>query len=395
MSVRELKKDIYSVGAIDWNRMIFDELIHLPEGTSYNSYLVTGSERTALIDTVYPPRKEELIDNLRKSGVKKIDYIISNHAEQDHSGAIPDILKLFPESRVVTNAKCKGMLVDLLMISGDKFITINDGDTLSLGNKTLEFIFAPWVHWPETMFTYLKEDKVLFTCDFLGSHLATSDLFATDETKVRILAKRYYAEIMMPFRPSIKKHLERIKSLDVKMIGPSHGPVYDNPAFILDAQQEWVADEVNNLVVIPYVSMYGSTEKMVHCLVDALIERGIKVKIFNMTNADVGDLAMSLVDAATVVFASPTVLSGPHPGVVYAAFLTSALRPKFRYASMIGSYSWGGKMVEVIKGLLGNLNAEFIAPVTVKGLPREGDCQSINKLADTIKEKHMAIGAKD
>ncbi|MCX5719792.1 MAG: FprA family A-type flavoprotein, partial [Nitrospirae bacterium] len=235
MAVREIKTDIYSVGAIDWDRRLFDELIPLPDGTSYNSYVIKGSEKIALIDTVDPTKEYELISNLEKLDIKSIDYVISHHAEQDHSGTIPKILELFPNAKVLTNPKCKDMLIDLLFIPEDKFIPINDMETVSLGNKTLEFIFAPWVHWPETMFTYVKEDKILFTCDFLGSHLATSNVFAPDEPKVYESAKRYFAEIMMPFRTSIKKHLERIKGLQIELVAPSHGPIYLNPDFIINA----------------------------------------------------------------------------------------------------------------------------------------------------------------
>ncbi len=178
---RQLKPNIYSVGAVDWDRRLFDELIPLPDGTSYNAYLVRGGERTALIDTVDPTMTEVLTKNLHQLEGKDVDYVIVNHAEQDHSGSLPKILDIYPPAKVVCTLKCKGILMDLLLIPGDKFITVEDGETLSLGEKTLEFIHAPWVHWPETMLTYLREDKVLFTCDFLGSHLATSDLFVTDE----------------------------------------------------------------------------------------------------------------------------------------------------------------------------------------------------------------------
>lgn len=388
MAIRELKTDIYSVGAIDWDRRLFDELIPLPDGTSYNSYLIKGSEKTALIDTVDPTKGYELIGNLKKLDVKNIDYVISNHAEQDHSGSIPKILELYPDATVVTNPKCKDFLKDLLLIPEDKFIAVNDGDTLSLGNKTLEFILAPWVHWPETMFTYLKEDKILFTCDFLGSHLATTDLFVADEAKVYESAKRYYAEIMMPFRTSIKKHLERIKGMEVEIAATSHGPIYKRPEFILNAYKDWVSDEVKNEVVIPYVSMHGSTRGMVDHFVDALIERGITVKPFNLTRTDIGELAMALVDAATIIIASPTVLAGMHPYVANATFLVNALRPKLRFASVIGSYGWGGRMLEQIKGMLSNLKVEIIEPVIVKGFPKEEDLKALDTLADNILKKH-------
>ena len=321
MSVpRQLKSNIYSVGAIDWDRRLFDELIPLPDGTSYNAYLVKGREKTALVDTVDSTMADVLIENINQLKIKNIDYIIANHAEQDHSGSLPQILDIYPNAKVVTTPKCKDMLMDLLLIPGSKFITVDDGSSISLGDKTLEFIHAPWVHWPETLFTYLKEDEILFTCDFLGSHLATSDLFVTDEPVVYEAAKRYYAEIMMPFRTTIKKHLEKIKELEIETIAPSHGSIYDKPEFILNAYRDWVSDEVKNEVVIPYISMHGSTKEMVDYLVNALIKRGITVKQFNLSKTDIGKLAIALVDAPTIVIGTPTVLTGPHPNVAYAVY---------------------------------------------------------------------------
>ncbi|OHE56919.1 MAG: MBL fold hydrolase [Thermodesulfovibrio sp. RBG_19FT_COMBO_42_12] len=392
MAVREIRAGIYSVGAIDWDRRLFDELIPLPDGTSYNSYLIKGNEKIALIDTVDPTKTYELIDNLKKLNITNIDYVVANHAEQDHSGSIPKILELFPNAKVITNPKCKEMLKDLLLIPEDKFLVINDGDTISLGDRTFEFIFAPWVHWPETMFTYLREDKILFTCDFLGSHLATSDLFVTDEAKGYESAKRYYAEIMMPFRTSIKRHLERIKDIEVEIIAPSHGPVYTRPEFILNAYKDWISDVVKNEVVIPYISMHGSTGNMVTHFVNDLIGRGITVKPFNLTKTDIGELAIALVDAATIIIATPTVLAGPHPNIVYATYLANALRPKLRFASVIGSYGWGGRTLEMIKGMMGNLKVEILDPVIIKGFPREEDFKALNILADNIHKKHKEHG---
>jgi Uncharacterized flavoproteins len=385
---RQIKPNIYSVGAIDWDRRLFDELIPLPNGTSYNAYLVKGSEKTALIDTVDPEMEDVLIKNLDQLGVEKIDYVIANHAEQDHSGMLPRMLDIHPEAKVYCTPKCKDLLMNLLLIPEDRIITVDDRETLSLGEKTLEFIHAPWVHWPETMLTYLREDKVLFPCDFLGSHLATSDLFVTDEERVYEAAKRYYAEIMMPFRTIIKKDLEKIKDLEIEIIAPSHGPAYNKPDFILDAYREWTSDEVKNEVVIPYVSMHGSTKKMVDYFVDALIEREITVKQFNLTKTDIGELAMALVDAATIVIGSPMVLAGPHPVVIYAAYLANALRPKVKFASIIGSYGWGGRLVETITGMISNLKVELIEPVISKGYPKEEDFKALDGLADEILKKH-------
>jgi len=392
MAVKEIKKDIFFVGAIHWDRRLFDELIPLPDGTSYNAYIIKGNEKIALIDTVDPATQDQLLTNLKILGINKIDYVISNHAEQDHSGSIPAILKLFPEAKVVTNEKCQRFLQDLLHIPETRFITVKDGDTLSLGNKTLKFVFTPWVHWPETMVTYLVEDKILFSCDFFGSHLATSQLFVKDDPRVLEDAKRYYAEIMMPFRTIIQKNIEKVKALDLEIIAPSHGPIYLNPDFIINAYSEWISDNVKNEVILPYVSMHGSTERMVNYFIDSLIKRGITVKPFNLTVTDTGELAMALVDAATIILATPTVLTGAHPALVYAAFLTNALRPKLKFASIIGSYGWGGKTVDQIKGLLSNLKVEFFEPVLIKGLPKVEDLKLLDNLAETIYKKHKEAG---
>lgn len=388
MAVREVQQNIYEVGAAHFDRELFDELIPLPDGTSYNSYIIKASDKTVLIDTVDPEKTERLFENLENLGIEEIDYIVSHHAEQDHSGSIPAVLEEYPEAQVVTNSKCKGMLIDHLSIPEDKFKVIEDGEELSLGDRTLKFMNMPWVHWPETMVSYLKEDNVLFTCDFFGSHLATSDLFVEDDRKVYLSAKRYYAEIMMPFRTSIKGHLDQLEDYEIDIIAPSHGPIYDDPDFILNAYREWVSDTAENEVVVPYVSMHGSTDDMVEHFVNYLVSKGMKVKPFNLTTTDLGELAMALVDAATVVIGTPTVLVGPHPQAVYATYLANALRPKMKFASIIGSYGWGGRMPDMIKDLLSNFNGEFIDPVIIKGHATDEDMKEIEKLADKIIEKH-------
>lgn len=382
---RKVKNDIHSVGVIDWHRKLFDELIPLPDGTSYNSYFIKGDEKNAIIDTVEPDFVEDFFDNLDDLGVEKIDYIISNHAEQDHSGSIPHLLKKFPEAEILSSEKAKPMLLDLLELEEDQIRAVKDGETLDLGGRTLEFIDTPWVHWPETMSTYLQEENILFPCDFFGSHLATSDLFVEDEAEVYKAAKRYYAEIMMPFRMIIKKNLAKLEDYEIEMIAPSHGPVYDNPDMILEAYQGWVSDEVKPEVVVPYVSMHGSTKDLINYFISSLIDEGIKVKPFDLTDVDLGDLAISLVDASTVVFGSPTVLTGPHPSAVYAAYLANVLKPKTRYASIIGSYGWAGRMTDKLLDLMPNLKVDLYDPVVAKGHGADEDYQEIDRLVAEIK----------
>lgn len=391
MPAKEIMPGIYSVGAIDWDRRLFDELIPLPEGTSYNAYLIKGSEKTALIDTVDPSKEADLFENLKKLNIEKIDYLIAHHAEQDHSGTIPAILKAYPMAKVVTNEKCQEFLSSLLLIYQDKFKVISDGEELSLGNKTLKFLFTPWVHWPETLVTFLVEDKILFSCDFFGSHLATSELYAQEGELLLESAKRYYAEIMMPFRIIIRKNLDKIKPLDIAMIAPSHGPIYKNPGFIIDAYHEWTSDHVKKEVVLPFVSMHGSTERMVTYFIELLIARNVEVKPFNLPRTDIGELAMALVDAATVVLGTPMVLTGPHPQAVYATYLLNILRPKTKFISIIGSFGWGGKFIEDIKGLLTNIKAELLEPVIARGYPKKEDFQALERLADEIARKHQEL----
>lgn len=391
MHTIEFRKNIFSVGAIDWDRRLFDELIPLPDGTSYNSYLIKGSEKIALIDTVDPAKKEVLINNLKSLNIDHIDYIIANHAEQDHSGSIPFILDAFPDAKVVCSSKCKEILSNLLLIPSYKFFEVEDGSVLSLGDRTLEFITYPWVHWPETILTYLKEDKILFPCDFFGSHLASNNLYVQNEELVLESAKRYYAEIMMPFRTVIRNNFSKLDKYEIDLIAPSHGPIYPKPELIMNAYKDWTSDNVKNEVVIVYVSMHKSTEKMVEYLVDALTERNITVKQFSLPNSDIGKIAISLVDAATIILGTPTILGGAHPYALFATALVNALRPKTKFASIIGSYAWGGKTIEQVTSMLSSLKVEVLNPVLAKGYPKEEDFKALENLANTISEKHKSL----
>jgi len=389
MDARKIVDGVYWMGALDWNRRLFDALIPLPDGTSYNAYLVQGQARTALIDTADPAMQRELLGQL--ANVPKLDYVIANHAEQDHSGLIPRVLDKYPQSILLTSDKGKPMLVEHLGVAESRIHVVADGETLALGGKTLEFIYTPWVHWPETMVTYLREDRILFSCDFFGSHLVTSDLYVADEGRVYEAAKRYYAEIMMPFRAVIRKNLAKLEPFAIERIAPSHGPVYDHPEFIINAYRDWVSDTPKNEVVLPYISMHGSTELMVNRLVGALTQKGVRVTPFDLVVTDIGKLAMALVDAATLVVGTPTVHVGAHPAVFYAAHLTNALRPKLKFAAVINSYGWSSKAVEQVAGLIPNLKVEVLGTVIARGLPKAPDLAALDALAETIAGKHRAL----
>ncbi|MBI4949092.1 MAG: FprA family A-type flavoprotein [Deltaproteobacteria bacterium] len=390
MEPKKIKEGVYWAGAEDWDRRLFDSLIPLPDGTSYNAYIVKGRDKTALIDTVDPTKAKTLLTFL--DSLETLDYIIAQHAEQDHSGTIPSVLKKFPEAKVLSTPKGKEFLTDLLELSPEAITTVADNETLDLGGKTLEFLHTPWIHWPETMSIYLREDAILFTCDLFGSHLASSNIYVEDFARVREASKRYYAEVMMPFRATIKKHMERFEKFRIEIIAPSHGPVHRDPARIIDSHREWVSDKLSNTVVIPYATMHGSTEALVERLTDALVERGVFVDRFNIAVTDAGKLAMALVDAPTVVFGTPTILIGAHPLVMHAAFMVNALRPKVKYSSVIGSYGWGGKAAEQIISAMSGTRAEFLDPVMAKGRPKATDFEDIERLSEDIVNRHKGLG---
>jgi flavorubredoxin len=391
MKARSIRENVDLLGAVDWDRRLFDAIIPLPDGTSYNAYLVRGSEKTALIDTADPATWPALEAQLAE--VPSLDYVVVQHAEQDHSGSLPMVLARYPQAKIVTNERCLKMCVDHLHVDPARGRVVADGESLSLGDKTLTFVFTPWVHWPETMCTWLAEDKILFSCDFFGSHLASSAVFA-DEPRTHPPAKRYYAEIMQPFAAQVAKDLDKVQQYPVEIIAPSHGPVWRRASFIMDAYRRWTTAPPKNLVALPYVSMHGSTRLMVDHLIAALVERGVEVERFDLTTLDTGALAVCLIEAATIVVATPTLFAGPHPAAANAAFLANALKPKARHAAVIGSYGWGGKTPQILFEMMANLRVEALGPVMAKGLAGDDDYAALDALAGEIAERHAGLAAR-
>jgi len=380
----EITNNIFYCGVRDPDRRMFDELIPLPQGTSYDSYFVRGSEKTVLIDTAYPRCADDFFHQIAE--IEHLDYVVALHGEQDHSGCLPQLLAKFPEALVLTNATCKKLLIDALPIAEEKFRVVADNEEISLGDKTLRFLHVPWVHWGDTMFAYIPEDGVIFTTDFLGAHTSHFDVFSREDAETLKLAKRYYAAIMMPFRPFCVKHLRRIRELAPKWIMPAHGGVYRNPDFILNAHEEWTSDACARKVLIPMVSAYGNTTKMAEHLAEALRQRGFEAIVADVVHSDLGDLAENLVDAHTIVFAASMMLSGPHPALANVAYLANLLKPKAKCFAVIGSYGWGGKLTERLTVLLTQIKPAFLGEVLAKGAPRAETFVALDALADKIAE---------
>lgn len=384
--MRTIANGIRWTGAIDWHRRVFDALIPIPDGTSYNAYLVEGADKTALLDTVDPSFRETLLGRLKD--VPRIDYVVAHHAEPDHSGCLPDVMRRYPEAELICTPKARDMLLDLLPdLPPDRIRPVGDGERIDLGGRTLQFVHVPWVHWPETMMTFLEEERALFSCDFFGSHLATSALWASADDRTLPSAKLYYAQIMMPYANVVRKDLDKAKALDPAWIAPSHGPLHDRPASILEAYDAWLNAPARRRVVIGGVSTHGSTAAMAAHLVEALIARGVEVESFDLAALPLDRFASSLVDAGAVIFAAPAIWNAPHPAAVMAMYVTAGLKPKAKVAGLIGSYGWSPKALSDAAPLLPGLKAEILPSVLAKGAPRAETFQALDALTDTLAMK--------
>jgi len=386
-NITDLSKDVHWVGVRDWNRRLFDALIPLPKGTSYNSYLIIGDSKKALVDTVNPGFEKELEEKIKKIlDPTEIDYVIMNHAEPDHAGSIPYMMQISPRSKLVASTQGAKMAQKFYKVPEERLIAVRDQETISLGDKTLKFIEAPMLHWPETMFTYLQEDRILFPCDFFGSHIAGGS-YADEVEDLLVHAQRYFGEIMMPFRLMGQKALEKIKDLEIRMIAPSHGPVHRNPEHILNAYRKWVNGETKQKAIIVYATMWHSTEKMIQPMVETLASQGIETALYNLAVSDIGDVARDLVDARAVVLGAPTVLGGAHPLAVYATYLVKALRPPLKFGVVLSSYGWGGGAVKHVQEILGQTRLEIVGAMEINGPPSENDIKKITELGTILAGK--------
>ena len=386
-NITKISEGVYWVGVRDWNRRLFDALIPLPRGTTYNSYLVIGESKKALIDTVNPGFEKELEEKIRKVvDPSEIDYVIMNHAEPDHAGAIPYIMSINSKAKLVTSNKGAKMAQQFYKVPEGRIIAVHDGENIDLGGKTLRFIEAPMLHWPETMFTYLQENKTLFPCDFFGSHRADG-LYDDEVEDLIVYAQRYFGEIMMPFRFMGQKALEKIKDLEIEIIAPSHGPIHRNPEHILEAYRKWVNGETKQKTIIVYATMWKSTEKMIQTIADTLTSEGVEVVVYNLTLSDIGDVAKDLVDSRAIVLGAPTVLGGIHPLAFYAAYLVKALRPPLKYGVVLSSYGWGGGAVKHAQEVLEPLKMELVGAMEINGPPTKDDITKIIEIGKTLAKK--------
>ncbi|MEM3770487.1 MAG: FprA family A-type flavoprotein [Candidatus Bathyarchaeia archaeon] len=386
-NIMKIAENVYWVGVRDWNRRIFDALIPLPKGTSYNAYLIIGKNEKTLLDTVNPGFEKDLEDKIRNlTNPEEIDYVVMNHAEPDHAGAIPHIMKISPKAKLIATGRGAKMAQVYYHVPQERIKVVADNEAISVGDKTMRFIEAPMLHWPETMFTYLEEDGILFPCDFFGAHLA-GGVYSDEVGDLLVHAQRYWGEIMMPFRAMAQKALDKISSLNIKMIAPSHGPIHRKPELILNAYRRWATGETRPKATIAYVSMWNSTDAMVKQMAETLISEGVELAFHNLAVADVGDLAKDLVDSRAIVLGAPTVLGGAHPLAVYATYLFKALRPPTKFAVVLSSYGWGGGAIRQIQEILGDFKIEVVDALEVNGPPTDENMKRIMEIGKTLAKK--------
>jgi len=379
-SVKVLE-NVFWVGAVDWNVRNFHGFTYSTHrGTTYNAYLIVD-KKTALIDSVYGPFAKEMIEKIREIvDPSKIDYVVANHVETDHSGAISEILKLAPKAKVVGTAKCKEGLQKHYFGNWD-FQVVKTGDKISLGERILSFIEAPMLHWPDSMFTYIEKDALLLPNDAFGQHLATSKRF-DDEVDEKILmeeASKYYANILWPFSQLVIRKIEEIQKLGLKvsMIAPSHGIIWrGNPMKIVEAYLRWAKGEAGRKVLVVYDTMWGSTEKMAKAMVEGISSEGVETMLFRIPFSDRGDIIKELLEAKGILVGSSTINNGVLPTVAPFLEEMQGLRPRNKIAAAFGSYGWGGGAVKTIEESLEKAGMEMVAPaLTVKWVPDKNEIQ--------------------
>jgi anaerobic nitric oxide reductase flavorubredoxin len=389
-------ENIFWVGVVDWNIRNFHGFSYSTQrGTTYNSYLIVD-KKVALVDTVQHPFADEMIERIKEIiDPSKIDYIIANHVESDHSGSIKEILKLAPNAIVVGTANCKTGL-EKHYFGNWKFQTVKTGDTLSLGERVLTFLEAPMLHWPDTMFTYIKKDALLLSNDGFGQHLASSKRF-DDEVDQNILmweAAKYYANILWLYSSVVLRKLEEVQKLGLKidMIAPSHGIIWrKDPMKIITAYLKWAKGEADKKVIIVYDTMWKSTEKMAMTMLEGIRSEDVEVTLYRLPVSDEGDIIGELLETKGLLVGSATINNGVLPTVAPFLREMEGLRPKNKLAAVFGSYGWGGGATVIIEKTLKSAGMELVAPaITVKWVPNKDELQKCFEYGQEFAKKIKA-----
>ena len=388
----ELKPNIFWVGGIDWDIRNFHGY-STDRGTTYNAYLIID-EKITLIDTVKPKFKGEMLSRIKEIiNPKKIEYIVSNHVEMDHSGSLTEMTELCPNATIITSTRGeKGLKKHYKKNLNLK--VVDSGDTLNIGKRNLTFVHIPMVHWPDSMVTYIKEDKLLLSNDSFGQHIASSERF-DNEIEWGILkeeAAKYYANIVMPYGSQVENALSTIENLDINMIAPSHGIIWkNNIKNIINEYKKWSKHESENRAIIIYDTMWGSTEKIAYSLREGINETGLNVSLRNLKTSHFSDIISEIMTSKLILFGSPTLNNGLLPTMGGFLLYMKGLRPRNKIGFVFGSYGWGGQAVGEIEKIIKDLSWELpVKSVNINYIPDENDLKEIknigNKLGNYLKK---------
>ncbi|MCK9594321.1 MAG: flavodoxin domain-containing protein [Candidatus Omnitrophica bacterium] len=375
MKPQEIKKGIYWVGVVDWNvRNFHGHTYTTKRGTTYNSYLIVD-DKIALIDTVLPAFAPEFIARIKEViDPAKIDYVIANHVETDHSGAMPELMKLCPGAKVLGTQKCKEGLYKHYYADWD-FQAVKSGDGIKLGSRRLVFLEAPMLHWPDSMFTYIPEDEMLMPNDAFGQHYATSARFndQVDQSVLMEEARKYYANILWPLSGLVLRKIEEVQKMNIpiKMIAPSHGLIWrSDPAQIIKAYLGWAGQKPSAKTVIVYETMWGSTGKMAKAISRGLIDSGMEVQLFDINQADRTEVITEMLDARGFLFGSSTHDNDMLPQISGFLELVKGFKAKNRIAGVFGSFGWAGGAVKEIEDVVKLSGIELAVPsISAKFVP--------------------------
>jgi len=385
--------DIYSVGVVDRDvRTFHGHTYSTKRGTTYNAYLILDDKIT-LVDTVLGSFSQELIDNIREVvPPEKIDYVVANHVETDHSGALPELIKLCPKAKVLGTEKCKEGLYKNYYGKWD-FQVVKTGDILKLGKKSLSFIEAPMIHWPDSMFTYCPEEQLLLPNDAFGQHYATSERF-DDEVDQCVLmdeAAKYYGNILWPLSPVILRKIEELQksALPIKMIAPSHGIIWRKDlAKIINAYISWAKNETKPKIIIAYETMWGTTEKMARKIAEGIAAADIEVKLFDVATSDCTEIIKEMLDAKGFLFGSSTHDNDMLPAMAGFLEFIKGLKPKNRLAAVFGSYGWAGGASKEMELVLKDAGVELAQEnLSIKYVPDENEIKRCYKFGCDFAKK--------
>lgn len=365
----------------------FENFWPIPKGTSYNFYIVRGKDRTALIDGADARFSDEFFRALEERiEVEEIDYVITQHSEPDHSGTLAEVMRRASGAELLGTKQALAIGASLSNYPLERAREIRDSERLELGGKTLRFVVAPMIHWPDTMMTFLEEDRILFTCDLFGSHGASEKVYF-DEDDFELAD--YYASILMPFSAMVTNALQKVRALEPRVLAPSHGALHRHVDPILRTYEDWASWKPKGRALIVVGSQYGNSETLAREAADGLREEGIEATLVDSSYAHPDDLLALTLESSAILIVSSTHNGRPFLGVRYYLDLLEEYKPKNRVFGVIGAFGWGGGAGKYIKDFLESLKIPVVAYMEAKGKPGERELKEAREIG-----KLLAIEAK-